>query len=128
MTGHGSFANVGSAERNDSISAHIYAQRHVHNIYRGRELGGSVVAFYEPPTSELGQPRPRAPHNHGGAWGSGSNGILVTDTREESCMTCAYCMSSIEGDCFGSPACVGMLREFVDTMYIREFGRERDTI
>lgn len=51
-------------------------------LYGGRERGGDVVAFYEPPTSELGQPRPRAPRNHGGAWGSGSNGIFVTDTQE----------------------------------------------
>lgn len=43
-------------------------------------------------------------------------------------MACAYCVSSIEGDCCGSPACVRMPREFVrfDTMYSREFGRGRD--
>lgn len=68
MTGHGSFANVGSAEWDDSISAHTHTHAHT-CIYGSRDRGGGVVAFYEPPTSELGQPRPRAPHNHGGVLG-----------------------------------------------------------
>lgn len=61
MTGHGLFANVGSAERTDSVSARTRAQG-----------GGSTVAFYEPPTSELGQPRPRVSRNYGNARDSGS--------------------------------------------------------
>lgn len=81
-------------------------------------MGGGVVAFYESPSSELGQPR--AHHNHGDAWGSGSNGILVTGVREKSCMACAYCVSTIEGGLLWippPPLAVRMPREFVDTTY-----------
>lgn len=56
---HGLFANARSAENSDSAHVeHLYIHIHTHAHIHARGVG-SNVAFYEPPTSELGQPRPR---------------------------------------------------------------------
>lgn len=57
-----------------STYTYIYTHINAHGV-------GSNVAFYEPPTSELGQPRPRVSQPWKHAEFSGSNGILVTDTE-----------------------------------------------
>jgi len=106
-TGHGLFVNAGSVESADNVGACTHPRARIHTwklCTRGGEGGGSNHCFLRGANFGTG-PTATAFRNHESVRGSGSNGILLTDTEgRESAWRVRKRASSIQGGLLWIPA------------------------